>query len=190
MDKKQHNQRGGNRPLKVAAYCRVTTAEQANDTKPHYSSIPIKDFSGQIITVKPRLMLYAVKDFMGRRMTIPGISLTEETANGEEPFAELTKSFGEFIGIKACAYVDTNNCPFADEFLKLGIARDTGYTKQSGFCIYPLWKFDEDFLRQIGSEEYEKYSQAYDNYMRGEIEEEEPEQSEETEEFSIEHSIL
>ncbi len=165
MDNKKENQRGDNRPLKVAAYCRVATAEQAKDAEPQYNKIQIKNFCGQEVTVKPHFMLYDVQDFMGRKMTIPGISLTEKTENGEEPFAVLTKSFGEFIGAKDCAYIDTNNCPFADEFLKRGIAQDTGFAKQSGFCTYPLWKFDENFLHQIGGEKYEKYSEAYDDYM-------------------------
>ncbi len=104
---------------------------------------------------------------MEKPMTIPGISLTMKNSDGiEEPFAVLTKSFGEFIGAKNCAYIDTNNCPFADAFIKLGIARDTGFTKESGFYSYPLWAFDEHFLRQIGGAEYEKYSQEYDDYMK------------------------
>ncbi len=148
------NQRGDNRPLTVSP-------EKEID----YNKIQIKDFFGYDYTLRPHFMLYDVTDFIGRKMVLPGISLTAETEYGEEPFAVLTKSFGEFVCMKDCAYIDTNNCPFADEFIKLGIAEDTGFTKNSGFCIYPLWKFDENFLREIGGEEYEKYSEAFDKYM-------------------------
>ncbi len=130
---------------------------------------------------------------MGKKMRIPGISLIEENGNGEEPFAALTKSFGEFIGAKDCAYIDTNNCPFADEFLKLGIARDTGLTKQSGFCTYPLWKFDEIFLKQIGGAEYEQYSEDFDKYMLGNSEDEDIGdigEDNETEGFAIDNLVL
>ncbi len=115
----------------------------------------------------PKFFLYSVKDYMGEEMTIPGINLVHKTKDGDEPFATLTKSFGEFIGIKNSAYIDTNNCPFADEILKAGLATDTGFTKQSGFCTYPLWLFDEEFLKEIGGEQYEEYSQEYDQYMNG-----------------------
>ena len=41
------------------------------------------------------------------------------------------------------AYIDTNNCPWAEEFLKdNNLAEDTGTTGLSGFCEYPLYKFN------------------------------------------------
>ncbi len=148
--------RGENRPFTFSA-----------NTTPDGIRIQIKNFCKQDIVVKPRFMLCDVKDFMGRKMTNIGISLVKETDNGDEHFTVLTKPFGEFIGAKNCAYIDTNNCPLADIFLELGIARDIDFSITSGFFTYPLWEFDEDFLRKIGGEEYEKYSQAYDTYMRG-----------------------
>lgn len=45
------------------------------------------------------------------------------------------------------AYIDTNNCPWAEEFLKEnGIAEFTGRTRRSGYCVYPLYKFDLEKL--------------------------------------------
>ena len=88
--------------------------------------------------------------------------------HGLEPFATLTKNFGEYIGMKFCAYVDTNNCRFADQLLELGIAIDTGFTKQSGFCTYPLWLFNEHFLKDVDEEKYRLYSEEYDKYVADE----------------------
>ena len=59
-----------------------------------------------------------------------------------------------------------NNCDFADQLLQAGIAKDTGFYKASGFCTYPLWVFDEQFLRSCGEENYEKYSSRFDEYMK------------------------
>ena len=43
------------------------------------------------------------------------------------------------------AYVDINNCPWAEEFLlDNNIARKTEVTRKSGFCTYPLYEFDLD----------------------------------------------
>ncbi len=181
MVTKKQNERGDIRPLKVAAFCRVVTDKQLNDTTADNRKIKIKDYYGEEITINPKFIRYSVTDFMGRKMTIPGISLTVDTSEGEEPFAVLTKSFGEFIGMKDSAYIDTNNCAFADTFVDLGIAQPTGLTKESGFCSYPLWKFDEEFLKQIGGEEYEQYSKAFDEYMGESYEEEEPEMESENE---------
>lgn len=124
----------------------------------------ITDFLGQEIEVTPKLFLYSVKDFMGKKMTIPGIQLYAEDEGALLPYATLTKSFGEFIGIKNSAYIDMNNCPFAHQLLTQGIAKETCFTKNNGFCVYPLWVFEESFFAQIGGEEYKEYSEAFDNY--------------------------
>ncbi len=127
--------------------------------------ITFDNFFGTEVTVVPEVVLYRVEDYMGEEMVIPGIRLNEETEEGLEPFAVITKSFGEFIGVKNCAYMDLNNCPYATKLLELGYAQDTGFTKHSGFCEYPLWQFDENFLKEIGGEVYEQYSREYDEYM-------------------------
>ena len=46
-----------------------------------------------------------------------------------------------------------------------GVAQDTGLSKNSGFCQYPLWQFNEDFLREIGGANYEEYVRQFDAYM-------------------------
>lgn len=70
------------------------------------------------------------------------------------------------IDFSACLwYVDINNCPFAPQLLNRGFAKDTGLYKESGFCSYPLWTFDETVLKETGGEKYERYARAYDEYM-------------------------
>lgn len=113
----------------------------------------------------PEVTAIIAPDFMGTEQLNIGLNLYTEGENGLEPFAELTKHFGEFIGQKNCAYIDTNNCPFADQLLAQGIAIDTGLTKQSGFCTYPLWQFNEDFLKSVNSKIYDLYSESFDEYM-------------------------
>ena len=57
------------------------------------------------------------------------------------PFATLTVNLNKKLK-EGYAYVDINNCPWAEEFIEknhLGeFADDFGF---SGFCIYPLYKF-------------------------------------------------
>lgn len=113
----------------------------------------------------PEVTAIIVPDFMGREQLNIGINLYTEDENGLKAFAELTKHFNEFIGQKNCAYVDTNNCPYADQLLEQGIAVDTGLTKQSGHCSYPLWLFNEDFLKSVNSKIYDLYSESFDEYM-------------------------
>ena len=114
----------------------------------------------------PELLVMVVPDYMGNKQNNIGLQLyTDDDEGGLEPFATITKNFGEFIGQKNCAYIDTSNCPFADQLIEQGFAVDTGLTKQSGYCTYPLWNFDEDFLRSIDPKLYELYSNEFDAYM-------------------------
>ena len=113
----------------------------------------ITDFYGRTLPVSPRLGLYAVKDFIGNEL--PGLAvILDDVTNPTMPeqYCVLTASFGEFIGMKNCAYIDTNNCEFADQLCKQGLATDTGFYKASGFCQYPLWQFEEGTLREIDNE--------------------------------------
>ena len=142
------------------------------------------------IELTPEIHLYSVKDFMGKQMQGLAITLffNNPETNLPETYGVITKSFGEFIGMKNCAYIDLNNCPFATKFLQEGVAADTGFTKQSGMCTYPLWQFKEEFLKEHGEENYKLYSDEYDQYMSimnvGDDEDEDLEEDQ-TEEMSM-----
>ncbi len=65
----------------------------------------------------------------------------------DEPFATLTVNLDGYTGAglqsDTRAFVDTNNCPWAEAFLRdNGIARPTGIVMQSGYSKYPLYEFD------------------------------------------------
>lgn len=127
----------------------------------------INDYFGDKVLLQPRVELYSVTDFMGKEMPGLAVVLDEIDEQGEigEQYAVLTVSFGEFIGAKNCAYIDTNNCYFAKQLLEQGIAVDTSFTKSSGFCTYPLWRFSDEFLSECGGDNYKEYADAYDKYM-------------------------
>ena len=128
----------------------------------------ITTFTGERHTIRPRLELYTQKAFFEKDMPGIAIMLDRVTEDGQidSQYCSLTTSFGEWIGMKNCAYIDTNNCEFADQLLKAGMAKDTGFYKASGFCTYPLWVFDEAFLKGIGEENYAKYSDKFEEYIK------------------------
>ena len=135
-------------------------------------SIEIIDSFGDNINVEPELGLYETRDFMGSKMPGLAIQLYSYDEDGfREPYATLTVNFGEFFSLKNCAYIDTNNNSFTSQLLDKGFCIDTGLTKHSGYCVYPLWKFDEDFLRSIDVNGlYDTYSKMFDRYIeKGDI---------------------
>lgn len=125
----------------------------------------IQDFMGNLLELRPRLELYSTRDYLGKEMPSLAIVLEDVTNGNAEEYGILTVSFGEYIGVKNCAYIDTNNCDFTDQLLEQGMAQPTGFTKHSGFCEYPLWVFDEEKLKEMGEKNYQTYSDAYKKYV-------------------------
>ena len=116
--------------------------------------LTITDWAGGRVSLEPKVELYSVRDFMGKEL--PGLAIVLDkvgsTPDEAEEYAVLTVSFGDFLSLKNGAYIDTNNCYFADQLLRQGIAEDTGFSRHSGFCQYPLWRFKEEFLKGIGGD--------------------------------------
>lgn len=47
-----------------------------------------------------------------------------------------------------CAAVDTNNCPWAEKFIAdNGLGRKTGQILRSGYCEYPVYKFNDKVIK-------------------------------------------
>jgi hypothetical protein len=65
------------------------------------------------------------------------------------PFATLTVNLYHKLP-DGFAYVDTNNCPFAEEFIKEnGLGEFTGQRSRSGYCEYPLYKFYTHVIPEV-----------------------------------------
>lgn len=65
------------------------------------------------------------------------------------PYATLTVNLGKMLESDK-AYVDTNNFPEAESFIKkYRLGKPTGNYAYSGFCSYPLYQFD---LKKLGVE--------------------------------------
>lgn len=126
------------------------------------------------IRLKPRVELYDTRDYMGKQM--PGLAIVldevDQKENVTEQYAVLTVSFGDFLRPfeKLCNFL-TPQLPVRAALLSDEIAQDTGHSKISGYCEYPLWVFKEDFLKEIGGEKYEQYFEQFDAYMRREMSE-------------------
>lgn len=62
-----------------------------------------------------------------------------------EEFAVATVNLGDHLDAPHLAYADTNNCPWLFPFLtQNGLAEMTGRFARSGFCIYPLMRWNTD----------------------------------------------
>ena len=66
------------------------------------------------------------------------------------PFADLTVNCSK-LEDKTWGAVDTNNCPWAIKFIEdNGLGEDTGLIEMSGFCVYPVYRFNMDKIEEFG----------------------------------------
>lgn len=74
-----------------------------------------------------------------------------------EPFEVLTVNLGDELPF-GHAYINTNCGLNLDEILgNSDLVRSTGITKQSGFCVYPLYEFNLASLTILCPYDMEKY---------------------------------
>lgn len=79
-------------------------------------------------------------------------SLAIELIDAEErdTFAVLTVNIEEEGADKETAYVDINDCPWAPKFIKENeLGEFAGKYGESGFCVYPLYKFNLDKIKEV-----------------------------------------
>ena len=66
-----------------------------------------------------------------------------------EPYAKLTVNLQDGLA-SDLAYVDTNNVPGAEDFINTyGLGVNTGVTRRSGYCTYPLYRFYTDVIEDM-----------------------------------------
>lgn len=70
-----------------------------------------------------------------------------------EPFGNLSVNLGHIPKEykkdgKIAVFLDTNNLPDLPDFIKSNnLGENTGYIRQSGYCLYPLYLLDEDIIK-------------------------------------------
>ena len=128
------------------------------------------DRLGDKIILIPELALYEANDVLTNKTRHNiAIRLWYKEAEEIEPYSVLTTFLGEFLAIKNAAYIDTNNN--GEQILQWLEQNDFGtlspLTKRSGFCEYPLFVFNETFLKEIDYNHcYNQYENLFNEYYK------------------------
>ena len=90
---------------------------------------------------------YRVKMAVDRYVTNKNLALPMWCEDG--PFATLTVNLDEKLPGNQ-AYVDVNNCPWAEDLIRqYEIGKPLGRVRPSGWCVYPLYEFDLDRIKEV-----------------------------------------
>jgi hypothetical protein len=77
-----------------------------------------------------------------------------------EPYANLTVNL-DAAAPDYCGYLDVNNLSNAEKFVtENGLGEFTGFTKTSGYGVYPLYMFNAVKLRELCPEQMEAYEKS------------------------------
>ena len=67
----------------------------------------------------------------------------------EGAFATITVNLDENLD-EDMAYLDTNNCSWVEDIMeKYGLGEFTGKSRQSDFCVYPLYKLNLKAIKEL-----------------------------------------
>jgi hypothetical protein len=76
-----------------------------------------------------------------------------------EPYCDVTVNLLDTLP-PYCAFVDINNMPELEDFLvKNKLAEFTGLEQKSGYCTYPLYRFDTERMRKLCGDGILEYEQ-------------------------------
>lgn len=108
------------------------------------------------------------------------ISLSTQTG---EPYATLTKNFGNYVGDKPtgafiqpnAAFIDVNNIPDAEKILEQMGAKPykrfgDAVHVESGYCRYPLYEFPPEKLQEFDETGWKKHQLSYRKHIVNEQE--------------------
>lgn len=130
--------------------------EKADDQTPSLAPMTYIDFCGDANLVFPRLNFYVDNDNL-----YLGLVSEDLEWGGLAPYCDVTVNIDRLPYLHSC--IDTNNNgEKIIEFLeKNGFGEDTGMHMFSGFCLYPVFRFNEEKLREIDPEMFDAYAKAH-----------------------------
>ena len=100
-----------------------------------------------------KIVFYKDKYLDNNRLYI-GCMCEDEEYGGYEPYCNVTVNLAQRMPEGNFGFLDTNNGEpnLFDLMFDKGWMEDTGNFGMSGFCIYPLVKFSNEFLEMIERE--------------------------------------
>lgn len=91
-----------------------------------------------------------------------GMDAFDTESNEKYPFTDIT------VNIEALPYlhsaIDTNNngmLSITNFLIENDLALPTGEYQQSGFCVYPVYRFNAELLEKLDPEPFHEYQKAH-----------------------------
>lgn len=126
-----------------------------NDLNFQYASV----YGGEY-TLKPYLGQYADNDNL-----CLGFHFLDE--GSWAPFCYATVNIIPLAYLEGAIDTNDNGEKMIDFLEKNGFGERTPYGVQSGFCVYPIFKFNEDMMRSINPKVFAEYAKSFGKELPG-----------------------
>lgn len=83
-----------------------------------------------------------------------------------EPFCDVTVNTVSLAYLESAVDTNNNGAKIVDFLEANGFGQRTPYVVSSGFCTFPIFKFNEDRLKEIDPKVFTEYQKAYGQYKQ------------------------
>lgn len=126
---------------------------------------PYKDSFGDEFTVYPKLNMYA-----NNYNLYLGLDSFDEDLGEIDSYCDLTVNICKLPYLESCVDIEYSGEQHMKFLEEQGIGQFTGKWIPSGFLSFPIFRFNEDKLREIDPKMFAEYAQAHGR----EVEEKKP----------------
>lgn len=117
---------------------------------------PYKDSYGDEFTVYPKLDMYADNDNL-----YVGLDSFDQDLGGIDQYCDLTVNIYKLPYLCSCVNIEYGGDQHMKFLEEQGIAQFTGKWMPSGFMSFPVFRFNEDKLREIDPKMFAEYAMAH-----------------------------
>jgi len=116
----------------------------------------LKSWYGGTYTVSPWINMYANDNNL-----YLGLNCKDESGEFWEPFGDVTVNIAKLPYLYSAIDTNNNGDSIVQFLEENGFGTLTPFTQPSGFCVFPVFLFNEDKLRQIDPKAFAEYQKAH-----------------------------
>ena len=107
------------------------------------------------------IVVYGYLLYIENRETYLAMGAFDEDLQGLDHFADVTVNVGALPYLQSAIDTNNNGDKILDFLQKNGFGSPTGRMIRSGFCSFPVFKFNPDKLMEILPQQFKEYSLAH-----------------------------
>jgi len=115
-----------------------------------------KSEDGETYSLAPKLNMYADNDNL-----YLGFDCFDKQDESIGPFCSATINIIPLAYLEAVIDTNNNGNTLLDFLEENGFGQRTPFAVQSGFCVYPIFRFDEDRMKEIDPKVFAEYQKTF-----------------------------